>query len=81
MGSVNRISVVARTVLAQDNRTDVCICIRVPGSVQTRDCSVRAIQDMLILDSATRCSVSKDFSEITGKGSRWRLGFLPQTYR
>jgi len=61
MGSVNRISVVARTVPALDNRTEMCVYESVfqaafkPAIVVCEPSKI-----MLILDSATRRYVSKD---------------------
>jgi hypothetical protein len=65
MGSVNRISVVARTVPEQDNRTDVCVCECVcvcvfQAAFKPAVVVFESSKIMLILDSATRRSVSKD---------------------
>jgi hypothetical protein len=61
MGSVNRISVVARTVPARDNRTDVCVYASVfQAAFKPTVVVFEPSKIMLILDSTTRRYVSKD---------------------
>jgi len=62
MGSVNRISVVARTVPTQDNRTDVCVYMYASVFQAAFEPAIVVFEPskiMPILDSATRQSVSK----------------------